>query len=160
MSVADVIGPASSGAESIKVYNLNVTGSSTGTATPTQVVVSSGSASGIWAAPVAAPYTITYIGSPGGTALVTLAFKSVVSSSNGAGFITITPTLPTNLLPLSDLTLPLVVIDNSDFVAGQIELAAPSAQIFVSLLSGGNFSGTGPSGYPTFSISYSLPGLA
>jgi hypothetical protein len=157
MSVADTIGPNSSGTFAINVASIDIAGVPFTGGTPNGIGVVA-TASGIWAAPQPINYTITYLGSPGVTpTLVTVTFTNVSPTATNPGFVTISPNLPLNLTPANNPNYPIMAVDNGQDVAAYVDVNSIDGQMFVeTVLNDGSFSGTGASGWNAFSFSYSV----
>lgn len=123
--------------------------------------------SGPWATAQSSTRTISYTGTLGlsGTSnLITLQFSSVNAGASNRTYISITPQIPTNLVPsATGVHGILACFDNGSFLAGACILDINSAgMINITSPGSGNFSGAsniGSTGFNTFSISYIITNL-
>lgn len=113
-------------------------------------------ATGIWASGQSCEVRIIRIGS-----LVTLhcykpGVAGVVNTANSAGVITVgSNVIPARFRPTATILMPTNNLDNNVNNTGRLEISTAGA-LQVKSVSGGNFSGTGSSGFGNFTCSYTI----
>lgn len=112
------------------------------------------SVSGIWTAGVE-PITMSLSLVSGGTAqnLVFCTIGGVIDQADAATFIT-GPTIPVGYRPSSDLTLPIMVLDNDVEIAGVFNVVPGGSTTIEPANSDAVFQGTGFSGYSTSTFTW------
>lgn len=153
MSASDYL---TNGTFSASLFNLNVDGTllidgsplPTPPAPPTSVTYLT-TVSGIWTAgPENITVTISLVSGGAGQNLVFATIGGAIDSADNPTYIT-GPTIPVGFRPLSDLNLPINVLDNDVVIPGNFNVTPGGDTYILPATAMAVFSGAGQSGYST-----------